>query len=127
MESRKKISLSDLVRRTYEDKECVHFEYEIEAEEQPAMMPKKLRLMFDKSEIDRRIWHMSVIIPKGLYDSGTVYDIQVKMPSVTTAQDALKVCACGLHALKTIFGLQIQDMSVFQFMLSDIISEEGLL
>lgn len=127
MGSHKKISLGDLVRRTYEMKECVHFEYEIEAEERPSLMPKRLRLMFDRSEIDSRIWHMSVIIPKGLYDSGTVYDIQVKMPSVTMAQDALNVCACGLHAFKTILGLQMQDVSVFQFMISDLLEEEGML
>lgn len=127
MESHKKISLGDLVRRTYEDKECIHFEYEIEAEEQPIMMPKVLRFTFDRSKIDHCIWHMIVVIPKGLYDSGSVYDVQVKMPTVSLSQDVMKVCACGLYSFKAILGAQAQDMSVFQFMLSDIISEEGLL
>jgi hypothetical protein len=127
MGSHKGVSLGDLARRTYEDKECVHFEYEIEAEEQPTMMPKVLRMVFDRSEIDHCMWHMMVVIPKGLYDSGTVYDIQVKMPTVSLSQDVTKVCLCGLYSLKAILGAQSQDMSVFQFMLSDIVSEEGLL
>lgn len=127
MGSHKCISLGDLIRRTYEDKECVHFEYELEFEDEPVLLPKVVRMVFDRSKLDSRIWYVFVMFPKGMYDGGTVYDIKVKMPTVSLSQDVIKVCACGLHAFKSVISAKVQDMSVLQFAISDVISEEGLL
>lgn len=115
-----KIGLKDLIRREYRDKDCVHFEYALRVQD-ATELKNGLLFVFDRESINASYWHVQIVYPKTYFVNAQVYEFDVQMPTVSLAQNIVSVCEMSLNAFQNTLKIEIQDKSIVDFEISDLI------
>lgn len=117
------ISLGDLQRRVYVNKDCVQFDYTLRFEQNDLTLNGSgdVVLEFLKSPIDKTSWRVTTVFPATPWSGARYFEFNVDAPNATVATDVVKVCAMGLNALKTALAIEQQDATTVLFGISEIL------
>ena len=114
-----KINIGDLKRREYHDKDCVRFEYELPIAD--ATEVEKLVFVFERESNSASFWKVQVVYPKTYFVNAQVYEFEIQMPSIMYAQNIVSVCEMCLNAFQNTLKIEIQDKSIVDFAIGDLI------
>lgn len=108
------VMLKELINRVYEGKECISFEYELEAED--ATVNAQFRRQENPLE-----WRMRIVLDRTRDADSQVYNFGYQLPKAS--MDLAMICAIGLKYFQLYLKEEVQKKSNIDFAIGDLVKD----